>query len=367
MKYLVCFANQSCVAALPLASLIVSASPTGTFLDRSDPGDIRVAAYNLGGFIDNDSGFTDTGPGFIRSTVFTPPNARVVQAIDADIWAFQEIDDLSAAQVADALNRTVPLEDGNTWFAHRNAGQVIASRFPIASSVTNVPGDPREPAIATIDLPDERFTRDLHVLNLHLKARSGSSNEARRLASVDELLDYLADTRDSTSSRALPEETPIVVLGDYNTASGTAPVLNLANGRYADPQRTELAQPDWDGTSLAVVDARHNVTGQDTYTFRNGSSRSRLDWHAYTDSVMSLSRAFVLNTVLMSNTDRAAAGLESQDVVFDRDTSRWDHLPVVADYRLTAFVIPEPTSGALLVITVGLTLNRPRIRGTHGA
>lgn len=324
------------------------ATPTGTFLDRLETRDIRVAAYNLGGFIDNDSGFTTTGPGFINATVFTAPNARVVRAIDADVWAFQEIDNLSANQVADALNRAAPLMDGRSWSTHRNAGQVIASKFPIVSTVTNVPGDPREPAIATIDLPEALTHQDLHVVNLHLKARSGSSNEARRLASVDHLLDYFVDTRNHASTRALPADTPIVVLGDYNTASGTAPIRNLANGRYTDPQRPTNASPDWDGTAMAVIDARHNVTGLPTYTFRTGSSQSRLDWHAYTDSVISLAQAFVLNTVAMSSDDLAAGGLERLDIVFDPAANRWDHLPVVADYRFITAVIPEPGTSAIV-------------------
>ncbi|MEM8782878.1 MAG: endonuclease/exonuclease/phosphatase family protein [Planctomycetota bacterium] len=317
-----------------------SATLTGTFLDRLEATDVRVGVYNIGGFIDDDSGFTVSGSGSNRITTFIPQNARIMQAVDADVWAFQEIDNLSSSQIADALNRAVPLGNGDAWVAHRNAGQVIASKFPILDVVTDVPGDPREPAVATIDLPDELTDDDLHVLNLHLKARSGSSNEARRLASVDSLIDYLADTRDPDSPDALPAGTPTVVLGDYNTASGVAPVINLAFGRYTDSDRYGPdAPPDWDGTGLEIVDARHNVTGNVSYTFRSGSFTSRLDWIAHTDSVMDLAQAFVLNTVDMSAADLAATGLERNDVLFDASANRWDHLPLIADYRFAAAVV----------------------------
>ncbi|MEM1445535.1 MAG: endonuclease/exonuclease/phosphatase family protein [Planctomycetota bacterium] len=354
----------SVFAALSASLLVLNAAATttGTFLDRINDQDVRVAAYNLGGFIANDSGFVISGAG--NAVTFTPPNARVMRAIDADVWAFQEIDNLSAFQVAEALDQAAPLSDGGTWHAHRDAGQVIASRFPIRSVVTNVPGDPREPAIATIDLPDTQYTRDLHILNLHLKARSGSSNEARRLASVDFLIDYLEDTRNPAASRGLPDRTPIIALGDYNTASGNAPVENLANGNYTNNTRFGPdAPPDWDGTPLTIVEARHNVAGLDTFTFRNGNTRSRLDWIAYTDSVLTLAQAFVLNTTGMSSPDLAAAGLERRDIVFDTDSSRWDHLPVVADYQLSAFVIPEPTVASWIVCFIACGTKR-RVRIT---
>ncbi|MEM7577134.1 MAG: endonuclease/exonuclease/phosphatase family protein [Planctomycetota bacterium] len=331
---------------------VVDAAPTGTFLDRQSERDVRVAVYNLGGFIDNDSGFTTVGPE--ARIVLTPANERVVRALDADVWAFQEIDDLSAPQIAAALNAADPQSGGTPWFAHRNAGQVIASRFPILDTVTDVPGDPREPAIATIDLPDAWTDDDLHVINVHLKARSGNSNEVRRLASVDSILDYLADTRDPTSLDTLSAGTPIVAVGDYNTASGLAPVNHLANGNFTDNLRYGPdAPPDWDSTPMTIVDARHNRDALDTFTFRNGSSRSRLDYQVYTDSVMTLAQAFVLNTTGMSSPDLLATGLERRDIVFDPNSSRWDHLPVVADYRFAASVIPEP--GAWLLGCVVLS------------
>ncbi|MEM8784020.1 MAG: endonuclease/exonuclease/phosphatase family protein [Planctomycetota bacterium] len=318
---------------------------TGTFLDKLNATDVRVVSYNLGGFNDN---FSDQPFDFVGGQWrFDDHYARVVGALEADVWAFQEIQSRSAADVRNALNLADPLPDGASWFTHKTDEQVIASRHPFLDTGALLAGSPRSPAVATIDLPLSMSADDLHVVNLHLKAGGSASDESQRIRDVDRIIRYFKDAQTPGGPEDLDPGIPFVVLGDFNTASGTAPVDNL---RFGDITTEALFGPDelldWDETALSIVDATHNNGGFPDWTWR-GSRTSRLDWQVYSDSVASLSQAFVLNTQLLTAAERQATGLQPNDVLYS--SSFWDHVPVVADYNLRRVVIPEPAAGVLLV------------------
>ena len=90
-----------------------------------------------------------------------------------------------------------------------------------------------------------------------------------------------------------------------------------------------------------MADARplHNAHGPADYTWRNDDDQwepGRLDCVVYTDSVLTAVHAFVLNTVALADEDLARAGLERFDVTLDDVGRRFDHLPVVVDFRLVS-------------------------------
>jgi autotransporter-associated beta strand protein len=96
--------------------------------------------------------------------------------------------------------------------------------------------------------------------------------------------------------------------------------------------------PDWDAGPNEVLNATHNgVAGGETYTWRNDLdvfAPGRLDYMVYTDSVLSPTKGFVVNTAAMSATDLALTGLQPFDSLYDGSRGYYDHLPVVMDFRI---------------------------------
>ncbi|MEM1026681.1 MAG: endonuclease/exonuclease/phosphatase family protein [Planctomycetota bacterium] len=352
------------VALLALCASVATIAQTGTFIDKLRPTDVRVVSYNLGGFND---GFSDQPFNFTNGQwQFDDNYARVVGSLDADVWAFQEIAQRSSSDIRSAMNLADPLPNGQSWRVYKFSNQVIASRYAFSDTGANVFGSPRRPTVATIDLPDEMALTDLHLVNIHLKAGGSSSDESRRITDIDRLIQYLREAQIPGGFDDLEQNTPFVVLGDYNTAAGFNPLINLRDGDIQNEGSFGSdALLDWDGTQLEIVQARHNLNGSPNWTFASGSFVSRLDWQMYSDSVMSLAQAFMLNTQSLSTAERNATGLQFSDTSYSG--SFVDHIPVVADYRFRSVVIPEPGLlglGCVLAIT-GLGFGR-RFRTIRG-
>ncbi|MEM9753468.1 MAG: endonuclease/exonuclease/phosphatase family protein [Planctomycetota bacterium] len=341
---------------------VPAAAQTGTFLDKLRPTDVRVVAYNLGGFND---GFSDQPFNFTGGQWrFDDTYARVIDALDADVWAFQEIAQRSSSDIRSAMNLADPLPNGESWQVYRSSNQVIASRYAFSDTGASVGGSPRRPTIATIDLPDTMSQRDLHLVNVHLKAGGGSDDETRRIDAIDRIQQYFREAQQPGDVDELEPATPTVFLGDFNTASGLDPVLNLLFGNITNEAVYGSDQAlDWDGTSLGAIQPTHNndPTGVN-WTFRSSSGfTNRLDYQLFTDSTASLAQSFILNTQLMSSAERSASGLMPNDVLYNANTGFWDHLPVVADYSFRTLIIPEPASGVcLLAVVAGIGWHRRR-------
>ena len=316
---------------LPIASLQGQAE----FLNRPSDDVVRVATYNLGGFIDwADALFEFNGAaGEFRAV---PSLARVWLAVDADVWAFQEMAERDATDVRNALDAAVPLGNGASWFTFQRSSQIIASRYPIVDPVFSVTGVPRRPTIATVDLPDDRFDRDLHLINLHLDAGGSDSDRFNRQFEADRIVDYLRDVRDPSSAVALPFEEPVIVLGDFNDFDFTNAVPTLTSGNiFNENVFGNDSPPDWDGTSLFdSLPTQNGVVGGSTTTFQNSFFDSRLDLQLYTDSVLTQTNSFILKTSTLSFDDLQAAGLSATDTMFDPSTGLVDHLPLVVDYEV---------------------------------
>ena len=328
------------IPALPAVYLMVALSTSSLmgqaeFLNRTSPDVVRVGTYNLGGFINNFSDELFEFDGVSGEFRAVPSLARVFQAVDADVWAFQELADRDANDIRDALDAAVPLENGESWSAFRRANQIIASRYPIVDPVFSVPGVPRNPTIATVDLPDDRFDRDLHLINLHLDSGSAARDFFNRQNEADRIIDHLRTVRDQSSSQALPFKEPIIVLGDFNDFNSTNAIPTLTTGNIVNEADFGSASPpDWDGTSLFDPRPTENNTGGSTATFRSFSSSSRLDLQLYTDTVLQHTNSFVLRASRLSAADLQAAGLLSTDTMFDPSSGRVDHLPLVVDYEV---------------------------------
>jgi endonuclease/exonuclease/phosphatase family metal-dependent hydrolase len=316
---------------------------SGTFVARPDDSDVRLVTYNI---LWNNI-FPDV------SAQNAARFARVMTALDPDIVAMQEIGvtswmrdrdpnvrDRTAADVAALMNEILPLGAGRTWHAHMAADDVIVSRWPLSmTAAATVPAGDREQALALVDLPDDRFAIDFYVLNNHYKSSSSSPEfERRRQRQSDSIVAWIRDARTPGGEIDLPEQTAFAIVGDLNIVQGFQPIQTLLDGDIIDEaQYGDDFALDWDGTGITDAHPRHNVTLDDDYTWRNDGGDyppGRLDFVIYSDSVLEAVHKFVLNTTVMTPAALTEAGLAAHDVTVDRDGARFDHLPVVVDFRI---------------------------------
>ena len=310
---------HSLLAVLSLLTASLCQAQTGTFVDKWGANDLRVVSYNIFNdaiFPPSDDPFNDVPERF----------RRVVNALQPDVLAVQEIRDFTASETAALLDSVAPLPGGANWHAHKNSDNVILSRFPFLLT-TSQAGH----ADALIDLPDADYAQDFFVLNDHLPC---CSNEVDRQFEADRIVRWIDDARSPGGSITLPDETPFVLLGDFNIVGSGQPLDTLVTGDIINTFIGPDSPPDWDGTPLTDSRPLHNASGPNDYTWRNDTSRfppGRLDYILYSDSVVETANSFVLNTTILSASERLATGLQSNDVLINAGSGFFDHLPVVVD------------------------------------
>jgi hypothetical protein len=131
-----------------------------------------------------------------------------------------------------------------------------------------------------------------------------------------------------------------VILGDFN-AYDTDParhIRTLTDGDIFDEHRYGVdLDPDWDGTALEDARPSHSGQGIDFYTWRDDGAPfppAALDRVIFSDSVLRLRNAFVLNTRRLTDEVLAARGLRRDDVLLDPIFGSYDHFPIVVDFSV---------------------------------
>ena len=299
---------------------------SGTFVDRQLASDLRMLTYNP-----------------LWNQIFPDDSAdnaakfeRIVTAVQPDVINLQEIT-RPASDVANLLNQIAPLPSGGFWHTHQGRDNVIASPWPILDTgVSTVPAGERELAIGRIDLPDDAYARDFYIMNNHYACCDGG--ESGRQQQSDAMVNWMRDARSVGEFVDLPGHTPMAVLGDLNIVGGPQPLQTVITGDIDDESQYGAdSPPDWDGSDLFDARPLHNAVGPEDYTWRNDSSvfqPGRLDYVIFTDSVLSLPHSYVLNTRAMTASELTATGLQTDDVVLDPSQNRFDHLPLVTDFRV---------------------------------
>lgn len=299
------------------------------FLKRSSPTSLRVMSYNVG----RDSIFPDA------------PNARpekfgrLMRAVQPDIVALQEIFLHDQPAMQQLVDRLAPLPGDQPWNVYRGSAMAILSRFPLRFTTDQAAHDThRNPALAVIDLPDDRFPFDLCLISNHFKCCGGTRNDPMRQAQADATLAFLRDGQTPGGLFDFTGPTAIVLAGDLNLVGGPQPRDSMLTGNIVDEGSwgTDI-KPDPDGTDLAAAHPKHNTIGPD-YTWRDDSDNwppGRLDYVLYSDSLLAERSAFVLNSSTLSPEALAEAGLEKWDSAADEASGRFDHLPLVVDFEPT--------------------------------
>mgnify|MGYP003681948515 CR=1 FL=1 len=267
---------------------------------------------------------------------------RLVKAVAPDCLCLQEISPYHNPQkVGDILDGALPLADGERWRTHSASDNVIASRFDLLMCDEElIPVVHMGHAMALVDLPDVEHGDDLYLICAHLMGKGGKDNIAFRQHHADAIIRWIRDVKTLGGEINLPPDTPMIVLGDFNVYD-TDPAYQLTTlltGDIADEGTYGPdIPPDWDGTDLADALPRHNASGEDTYTWRDDTQPYNpgvLDRILYTDSVIRVDNAFVLNTTIMSESALDATVLEAGDEMLDPEMGNYDHLPLVVDVIL---------------------------------
>ncbi len=175
---------------------------------------------------------------------------------------------------------------------------------------------------------------------MHNKSGAGEENERLRQLQSDSIARWIRNLREPGQASGISQNTPVIILGDMNVMprAPMQPFDTLLSGDIADE---ETFGPDfkidWDGTDMADVKPSHNAKEKSYYTWRIDDEPfppTALDRIIYTDSVLSVSQRFVLNTTTMSADELTELGLQKSDVLYRGKAGFYDHLPLVTDFAL---------------------------------
>jgi endonuclease/exonuclease/phosphatase family metal-dependent hydrolase len=325
------------LVAISLAAAPFAQSSRG-FLGRPAPDTLRVMAWNIGA----DSVVPPDGPADPTKSGRPSQFARVVRAVSPDVLCLQEVR-ADAARLAALIGAAVPLESGDTWHAYQGGvDNAIISRYELAARTTTVaPGGirPRGHVTALIRLPSGRGAAGLYMTCAHFQSSNQPPHVAARQHHADAIVGEVREAKAGRGPVPLPARTPFVILGDLNAVPGLTGFLdNLLAGRLTRETAPPAAGFDWDGSAIADAHPPHNGSGPETYTWRNDRDQfppSALDRVLYTDSVLQVRHAFVLDTTTMAAADLDRAGMRAADVMRDPAAGVHDHLPIVVDFMVT--------------------------------
>ena len=270
---------------------------------------------------------------------------RILRAIRPDVLCLQEINYLrSERSLGDFLMQAAAPSEGGAWQVVHVRDDVIAARFPLIEKgyelATGSMLSILDQAAALVDLPEAKLgPADLYVICSHFKSGDGLEDIQLRERQADAIMAHVRDFESPGGNLDLPPMTPFVILGDFNaydTDSATH-IRTLTMGDIRNERSYGLdLEPDWDGTPLADAMPSHNGQGIYSYTWRNDGEPFNpwaLDRVIFTDSVLHLGNAFVLNTMLLTDEALAVHGLLRDDVLLDPDKGNYDHLPVIVDFQ----------------------------------
>jgi len=324
--------------AMSLAAALSAQPPAAGFLRRPSPDVLRVMAWNIGA----DSVVPPEGQIADPASTGRPSQfARVVRAVSPDVLCLQEVR-VDASRLARMIGAAVALESGVTWHAYQaGVDTAIVSRYELAARSTTVaPGGirPRGHVTALIRLPEGRGAPALYMTCAHLQSSNEPQHVAARQQHADAIVSEIRDAKAGRGPVPLTARTPFMILGDLNAVPGLTGFLdNLLAGRLSRETGAPAAGVDWDGSGLTDAHPSHNGSGPDAYTWRNDHDRfapSALDRLLYSDSVLHVVNAFVLDTTTMSAADLDRSGMRAADVMRDSGAGIHDHLPIVVDFTL---------------------------------
>jgi endonuclease/exonuclease/phosphatase family metal-dependent hydrolase len=333
--------------AVPTAPATRRSPPTATLSSddaflKKIPGSLRLMTYN----VNWDSIFPEDDPENHDLRAFDRVDSfrRILQAIRPDVLCLQEVNDRRHARdLVEFVEAALGATPGEGWQVAHVRDDVIASRFSLQVEdyelVTGSVLYYLDQAAALVDLPDHDYgSTDLYVICSHFASGGDLDDILLRARQADVVMRHVRDVRTLGGNLDLPSGTPFVILGDFNAydSDPARHLRTLTQGDIYDERSYGMDfDPDWDGSALR--DARPSLNGQGIhfYTWRNDSEPFApwaLDRVIFSDSVLHLGNAFVLDTMRLAQGSLDAHGLRREDVLLDPASGNYDHLPVVVDF-----------------------------------
>ncbi len=165
--------------------------------------------------------------------------AQIIKDLDIDLIAVQEVTSIrSFNDLVDKLPgwRGVLSNDVYSSGSYQKTGILYKVDFITLSGIQNIFENdgyafPRPPLEAYVTVKDQDGVKfDFNIIVLHLKARGGDSNEARRRSACEKLSSYI---KDEINAGADPD---FVVLGDWNDQLNDPPQTNVFTSFLNDAQ-----------------------------------------------------------------------------------------------------------------------------------
>ncbi len=156
--------------------------------------------------------------------------AQIIKDLDLDLYGVEEI---ASVRSFDDMLKKLPGWQGvlssDTYGngSYQKTGILYKSNFISVSHVQNIFQDdgyafPRPPLEAYVTVKDlEGIKFDFNLIVLHLKAKGGSSNEARRKSACQKLYQFISD------EIAAGADSDFVVVGDWNDQLNDSPENNV--------------------------------------------------------------------------------------------------------------------------------------------
>lgn len=292
----------------------------GVTVDRARGSDLRVGVYNVlrSSIFPEDDGDPDGNAARIAGF------KRVANAVDADIWAMQEVmydGKDQPGRSPNGLKRYMEKITGGTWYMahHPDYQEFVFSRYPIDASGT--PG--RRIVWALIDVGnDNNRSNDVLVVSVHF-VTDGQGNEAAEL---------VRDVKAGKYSQ-IPKDVTILVVGDFN---------NQPTGARYKAVQSAFGLPDLRPIWLGTPNTRFTHGGL-TYSngFRAPQNGNPIDYiFARTSDAYEIAKNFILSTLILDQSVLDAHGLERMDVAVNPAQSlsngtnvSCDHFPLFVDLK----------------------------------
>ncbi|MCK5087523.1 MAG: endonuclease/exonuclease/phosphatase family protein, partial [Melioribacteraceae bacterium] len=254
---------------------------------------------------------------------------RLYRAVQPDIIGFSELyTDYSIDEIITRLEEILPSPEGKSWKVERTNDNVLATRYSIKFSTS---AGPFGNGAFLIDLRPT-YNSDLFIVVAHPPC---CDNDPARQDEADAIAAFIRDAKAPGGELTLTDKTPVMIVGDMNFVGDPRQVSALVDGDIVQENIYGNDYiPDWDGTSFEdskplSSNLPHTFThngGDGPGTYSNG----RLDYIIYSGSVLDLENSFVMFTPAMPQDTLTLYGL------IDSDTDiASDHLPLIADFKLT--------------------------------
>ena len=254
---------------------------------------------------------------------------RILQALVPDIIGFQEIYNHSSDATAEKVKS---LTDPNqTWYHSKIQPDIIAiSRYPIEDAHlipgSNSSGGGNGAFLINL-LP--QYDSKLIFIVAHTPC---CENNSGRQQEIDAIMAFVRGVKTGNSPFSVPEQTPIVIVGDMNLVGNQQQLETLLTGDIINQSLYGADfNPDWDDS--AFEDAFPKTSNLPfAFTWFNESSSfspGRLDCIIYSGSVMTLRNSYTLFTRSLTQSQLFDHYLDTEDVILASD-----HLPIIADFEL---------------------------------